>query len=620
MVGLLNMIFRNRIFLNQTQFCFQPSTYLQPTKKTIFNHSFLISLPNHAPKFVFVKVFKSTKSTESSTLDKTSKKSKASSKEKHNSRTSKKKFQDVQKETQIGRKYSKHDDQLIVQAVALNGDERKTFVRIATVLGLSDPVEVENRYRNKLANQALYSDDIPVEYPTETINDEDYTSTLEKSRSLDYGDETKTTSEGDYKKMRNTRYTAAEDEIILQHASKYGKTAVSIKELADILNRDWISVRNKMHRLTKSKEKIEETSKSSKTSEKIEKTSKSSKTSFSFEEKPLLEKNKKQKIKSQKRPEETPKLKADKKPTRRRKRYSVLDDKTIIEAVKLYGDKPETFRNVTSLLGMSDPRDVEIRYRSHLASETVVKGRFSKQEDKYILDYIAENGDHEITLKKLASDLNRGSWKSIRSRLILLRTDNEYDRQADSYKSWNAEDDRKLIKCVLSLKQIKTHDIDALEGAVPQDFLECGKDLKRSTKGCYMRWNQIILPSLKTYILGLPLNNDWKLDLMTYILDHKIKRMKDLDDDFLLTEKFPGQTRESIVTFVQSISLKTEHNFRKRTDEPLYELVEKKMKHKSIKNPLFNEEHKTAKKQLETIRRIVDIYLDSIGLLPEATK
>ena len=126
------------------------------------------------------------------------------------------------------------------------------------------------------------------------------------------------------------------------------------------------------------------------------------------------------------------------------------------------------------------------------------------------------------------------------------------------------------------MKNSKISDIDALEEAVPQNFLECGKELKRSTKGCYMRWNQIILPSLKTYILGLPLNNDWKLDLMKYILEHKIKQMKDLDDDFLLTEKFPGQTRESIVTFVQSISLKTEDNFRKRTNEPLHELLEKK--------------------------------------------
>lgn len=599
MVGFFNMICRNRIFLMQTQFCLHPSPSLQPTKKSIFNHSLLISIPNHAPKFNFVKLFKSTKSTKSSTLDETSKKSKKKSEAKINSTTSKKQLQDVQKETQIGRKYSKHDDQLIVQAVALNGDERKTFVRIATVLGLSDPVEVENRYRNKLAHQALDSDSFThVKYATETINDEDYTSTLERSTSLNYGD----------KKMnKNTRYTTTEDEIILQHASKYGKSEISIKELAEILNRDWISVKNKMHRLTKSTEKIETISKSSKSS-------------FSFEEKPFLEKNKKQKIKTQKLLEEPPKLKTDKKPTRRRKRYSVLDDKTIVEAVKLYGDKPETFRNVTSLLGMPDPRDVEIRYRSHLASETVVKGRFSKQEDKYILDYIAENDEHESTLKKLASDLNRGSWKSIRSRLILLRTDNEYDKSADLHKKWTAEDDQKLIQCVLSLKQIKTHDIDTLEEAVPLDFLECGKELKRSTKGCYMRWNQIILPSLKTYILGLPLNNDWKLDLMTYILEHKIKQMKDLNDDFLLTEKFPGQTRESIVTFVQSLSLKTEDSFTKRSNEPLYELVEKKFKEKSTKNPLFNEEHKTAKKQLETTRRIVDIYLDSIGLPPEVAK
>ena len=611
MVGLFSIICRNKILLMQTQFCLQTLSCLKPRNKTIFDHLFLISIQNQAPKFNFVKLFKSTKSTESTTLDETSKKSKKKSEEKINSTTSKKQSKEVQKDTQIGRKYSKHDDQLIVQAVALNGDERKTFVRIATVLGLSDPAEVENRYRNKLANQALDSDSfIPDKYATETISDEDYTSTLEGNTSLNYGDKTKTTSSIFFeknKKMSNTRYTTAEDEIILQHASKYGRSEVSIKELAEILNRDWISVRNKMFRLTKSKEKME-------------KTSKSRKTSFSFEEKPFLEKNKKQKVKTKKQLEDTQKLKADKKPTRRRKRYSVLDDKAIVEAVKLYGDKPETFRNVTSLLGMLDPRDVEIRYRSHLASETVVKGRFSKQEDEYILDYIAENGEHEITLKKLASDLNRGSWKSIRSRLILLRTDNEYDRQADFYKSWTAEDDRKLIQCVLSLKQIKTHDIDALEEAVPQNFLECGKELKRSTKGCYMRWNQIILPSLKTYILGLPLNNDWKLDLMNYILEHKIKQMKDLDDDFLLTEKFPGQTRESIVTFVQSISLKTEDNFRKRTNEPLHELLEKKLKQKSLKNPLFNEKHKTAKKQLETIHRIVDIYLDSIGLLPEVEK
>ena len=139
-----------------------------------------------------------------------------------------------------------------------------------------------------------------------------------------------------------------------------------------------------------------------------------------------------------------------------------------------------------------------------------------------------------------------------------------------------------LVQYILKQKQIKTHDIAALESIIPRDLSECGQTLKRSTTCCYMRWNQVVLPALKTHIKGLPSNCDWKLDLMAYLVKHKVKHLKDLDMDFLVKEIVPGQTHRSIAVFINTIPLQTVDGTRTRSKLPLNELVQIKLKNRLL--------------------------------------
>ena len=129
-----------------------------------------------------------------------------------------------------------------------------------------------------------------------------------------------------------------------------------------------------------------------------------------------------------------------------------------------------------------------------------------------------------------------------------------------------------------------------------------------------MRWKTVILPAIKTYILGLPLNCEWKLDVMLYTVKHKTKSIKDLELDMLVKEVAPGQTVQSIMVFLDSINLEIGKPNRMTIDVPIYELVVEKLDKKSSRNPLFNNNHKKEIKRQERMNSIIDIYRNFIEL------
>ena len=179
------------------------------------------------------------------------------------------------------------------------------------------------------------------------------------------------------------------------------------------------------------------------------------------------------------------------------------------------------------------------------------------------------------SIKKLAKILNRGLIGNIQKRHGRLMSENEYNASSGQ-RTWTLEEDETLIRYILKLKGTKNkHDINWIENILAKEFSECAKALKRSNLSCHDHRMDVIAPALKTHSLGLPLNGDWKLKMMSYIVENKIKHEKEVDSDLLLDKIAPGQTKGSLLQFERSLG-----TFGRRRDTrrelPLYQIVKKK--------------------------------------------
>merc|ERR1712060_851351 len=84
-------------------------------------------------------------------------------------------------------------------------------------------------------------------------------------------------------------------------------------------------------------------------------------------------------------------------------------------------------------------------------------------------------------------------------------------------------------------------------------FLDLDKILGRSLYSCYRHWHVVLMPILLTHGKGLPIemNWNWRDNVRQYIIKEQIKHHKDLDYHHLIREICPGQTYQSVDSFIQ---------------------------------------------------------------------
>ena len=290
----------------------------------------------------------------------------------------------------------------------------------------------------------------------------------------------------------------------------------------------------------------------------------------------------------------------------RHRGYTPEDDKFIVEEIKLQGNNKNTHKYIAKVLGLTDYRCVAERYRTHLSGKTFSKRRFSPEEDKIILDYVEKHGKNKSVPETL---LNGRSYHSIRHRLNRLTSNNEYDN-ISKHGIWKLEEEEKLIRNIMKMWKMEDHDIKDLENVTVEEFVDIARTLERSTYSCFTHWNCVVVPALKTHILGLPFNSDWKLDMMNYILDNKIEHEKDIDIDYLIANVIPGQTKFSVSVFKDSLRAVWQTNPGKRikSKEPLNEVVKSKFKIQSPCNPCFNPNHQKEEQRLKRGNDIIFLY------------
>ena len=77
-----------------------------------------------------------------------------------------------------------------------------------------------------------------------------------------------------------------------------------------------------------------------------------------------------------------------------------------------------------------------------------------------------------------------------------------------------------------------------------------------------------IVPPLKSDVLGLPQNEEWRKDVLRYVIDNKFGSVKAIPYNKVVRDVCPGQTTDSLSLFLNNLS-------RYAGDKPFYEYCKK---------------------------------------------
>ena len=97
-----------------------------------------------------------------------------------------------------------------------------------------------------------------------------------------------------------------------------------------------------------------------------------------------------------------------------------------------------------------------------------------------------------------------------------------------------------------------------------------------------------IVPPLKSDILGLPQNEDWRKDVLRYVIDNKFGSVKDIPYNKMVRDVCPGQTTDALSLFLNDLS-------RSAGDQPFYEHCRKHLNNPYRSSYLGNEKLVQAK-------------------------
>ena len=134
------------------------------------------------------------------------------------------------------------------------------------------------------------------------------------------------------------------------------------------------------------------------------------------------------------------------------------------------------------------------------------------------------------------------------------------------------------------------NDLDFLDSSKLNDFDQISGDIGRSKGACYNRWRLNIVPVLKSDIHGLPQNEEWRRDVLRYVIGKKFGSVKEIPYNKVVRDVCPGQTSTSLLSFLNHLS-------RSAGDAPFYEYCQKHLNNPHPNSYLGNEELTKAKSE-----------------------
>ena len=126
------------------------------------------------------------------------------------------------------------------------------------------------------------------------------------------------------------------------------------------------------------------------------------------------------------------------------------------------------------------------------------------------------------------------------------------------------------------------NDLDFLDSSKLNDFDQISGDIGRSKGACYNRWRLNIVPVLKSDIHGLPQNEEWRRDVLRYVIGKKFGSVKEIPYNKVVRDVCPGQTSRSLSIFWNHLS-------NHAGDAPFYEYCRKHLNDPHPSSYLGNE-------------------------------
>ena len=121
------------------------------------------------------------------------------------------------------------------------------------------------------------------------------------------------------------------------------------------------------------------------------------------------------------------------------KRFTEEDNNFIQTYVEKNGESKSTWQELAIKFRMDHPQAIK-RHYNHLL-KNYVKGKFTKAEDKIILNDVKIHGNNLQTFKKLSKKLNRPFHKNIRDRFQYLQ-----NKPSKKPGPWQMEEDQMLME------------------------------------------------------------------------------------------------------------------------------------------------------------------------------
>ena len=141
-------------------------------------------------------------------------------------------------------------------------------------------------------------------------------------------------------------------------------------------------------------------------------------------------------------------------------------------------------------------------------------------------------------------------------------------------------------------------DLTFLDSSKKNDFGQISAEIGRSKVACNKRWTIQIVPPLKSDVLGLPQNEEWRRDVLRYVIDKKFNNVKDIPYNKVVRDVCPGQTSNALSAFLNDLS-------RSAGDKPFHEHCRNQLNNPPPSSYLGNE--KLAQTKFEYACKILDM-------------
>ena len=142
------------------------------------------------------------------------------------------------------------------------------------------------------------------------------------------------------------------------------------------------------------------------------------------------------------------------------------------------------------------------------------------------------------------------------------------------------------------------NDLNFLDSLKTKDLGQISAEIGRSKIACHKRWTNYIVPPLKSDTLGIPQNEEWRKDVLQYIIDNQFISFKLVPYNKMVRDVCPGQTSGALSTFLRSLSFSA-------GDTPFYEYCRKRLNNPHPNSYLGNE--KLAQTNYEYACKILEI-------------